>query len=250
MAGSIYVYGVVAADDAAALDGAGIEAGTVRTVAGGRIGALVSDLDGETLSAASAIREHWRVLEIAGARATVVPVRFGTVLDSDDAVRDELLTPNAERLEHLLTALAGKVQLKVEGRYDEERLMRAIVARSPAIAALRQRVQERSKEAGYYDRIRLGEAVSAAFDAQRAADTDHARAALAPLAEADRAEDPRTADSAFNLSFLVAREHVDAFGEGVAALREALGEDIELRFVGPLPPYSFADADLTPAGAA
>jgi hypothetical protein len=247
---SVYVYGVVAAGDAPAMRVDGVEGYAVRTVAGGRLGALVSDLERGALTAARAVRAHWGVLEAAAEHATVVPMRFGTVLADDEAVRDELLAPNAEELERLLAQLAGRVQLKVEGRYDEPRMLREIVAASPPIAALQRRVQGRSEAAGYYDRIRLGEAIAAAVDRRRAADTDRAEATLAPLAEAHRVEEARTPDAAFNLSFLVAEDHVDAFGAGVAALREELGDAVALRFVGPLPPYSFAEMQLTPAEAA
>ena len=40
------------------------------------------------------------------------------------------------------------------------------------------------------------------------------------------------------------RERVDAFSEAVRDLDEAVGERIALRYIGPLPPYSFAEADL------
>jgi Gas vesicle synthesis protein GvpL/GvpF len=246
---SVYVYGVVDAGDAAAVPVDGVAGCAVRTIPHGRLAALVSDLDASALSAARAVREHWRVLQALVEEITVIPVRFGTVLDDDAAVRDELLGANAERLEPLLASLAGRVQLKVEGRYDEDRMLRAILTGSPRIAALQQRVQQRSAEAGYYDRIRLGEAVAAAVDARRGADADRARAALVPQAVADRVEDIKTPDAAFNLSFLVARDRVDAFGAAVADLREELRDDIEIRYVGPLPPSSFAEAELQPAGA-
>jgi hypothetical protein len=42
---------------------------------------------------------------------------------------------------------------------------------------------------------------------------------------------------------------VDTFSEAVGRLREELGERVRLRYVGPLPPYSFAETDLS-AGAA
>jgi hypothetical protein len=245
--GALYVYGVVSADTAGAVRVDGVEGCAVRAVTDSRLAALVSDLDADTLTAAQAVRAHWRVLDAAAEQTTVVPARFGTILDDDAAVRDELLAANADRLQQLLATLDGRVQLKVEGRYDEERLMRAIVSGSPAIAALRRRVESRSEAAGYYDRIRLGEAVSTLVQRRRAQDTERARALLAPLATATRVEDARTPDTAFNLSFLVARDRVDAFGAGVAELREALGDAVDVRFVGPLPPYSFAEPE--PAGA-
>ena len=69
----------------------------------------------------------------------MLPVRFGTVLEGDRAVREQLLEPNAERLTELLDALAGRVQLTVKGDYDEERLLREVVRdiarRSPRCAS-------------------------------------------------------------------------------------------------------------------
>ena len=253
MSRSVYVYGVVAAANADAIrvDGVdGVEGCTVRAVANERLAALVSDLGSGSLSAARAVRAHWHVLDAVAEHATVVPARFGTILEDDAAVRDELLAANADRLQRLLAALDGRVQLKVEGRYDDAHLLRSVLEGSPAIAALQRRVQSRSEAAGYYDRIRLGEAVAEAVGRQRAADTDRARAILTPLAEVDRIEDIRTPDTAFNLSFLVAGDRVDDFGVGVGALRDALGSRIAIRYVGPLPPYSFAETELTPAGVA
>src|SRR3954468_1123161 len=250
MSRSVYVYGVVPADDASAVSAAGVEGCTVRAVAAERLGALVSDLDTGSLSAAGAGRAHWRVLDAAAERTTVVPARFGTILEDDDAVRGELLNANADRLERLLATLTGRVQLKVEGRYDEDRLMPEIGEGPPAIAAVRRRVEGRSQAAAYYDRIRLGEAVAAAVAERRAADADRAQAILAPLAVNVRVEDARTPDSAFNLSFLVARERVDDFGVRVGALRDELGGHVDVSYVGPLPPYSFAEAELSSAGGA
>jgi hypothetical protein len=247
VAGKVYVYGVVAAGEARDVQVDGVEGCPVRIVAGERLGALASDLERGSLTAARAVRAHWRVLDATAEHLTVVPARFGTVLADDDAVRSQLLEPNAEELGRLLGVLAGRVQLKVEGRYDEPRLLRTIVEGSPSIAALQRRVQSRSAVAGYYDRIGLGEAIAAAVEQRRAADTERARRALAPLAEADRTEEPRTPDTAFNLSFLVARDRLDDFGAGVAALRDELGDGIGVRYVGPLPAYSFAEAQLTPA---
>ena len=37
-----------------------------------------------------------------------------------------------------------------------------------------------------------------------------------------------------------------AFSATVAALGDELGDRVTMRYVGPLPPYSFVDAELTP----
>ena len=51
-------------------------------------------------------------------------------------------------------------------------------------------------------------------------------------------------------AFLVEGEEMDTFGEAVGLLREDLGERVTLTYVGPLPPYTFAETDLSAGTAA
>jgi hypothetical protein len=246
--GAVYVYGVVAAADAGSFAASGVEEADVRSVREGELAALVSDLRGGALTAARELRAHWRVLDQASARATVIPVRFGTVMSGDHAVRDELLAPNAERLGALLGELEGRVQVTVKGTYAQDALLGGIVAASPAVAAMRERLRGLPGDAGYYERIRLGELVAAEVDRCRQHDAAHALAELEPLAVAARVEAAGGADAAFHLAFLVERELLDAFSAAVGELAGELGDRIAVRYVGPLAPYSFANADLA-AGA-
>jgi hypothetical protein len=243
--GSVYVYGVLPASDQARVSVGGVEGAQVRTIERAGLAALVSTVDADALVAARELRAHWRVLEEASKTTTVLPVRFGTVMESDAAVRERLLEPNAAGLTELLGQLAGRVQLNVKGDYDEERLLRQVVRESPPVATLRRRVQERSDSAGYYDRIRLGELVAAEVARRREHDTAVVLAHLEPLSAAMSPEQPHSQNAAFNLAFLVEGSGVDAFSEAVGRLRAELGERVTLRYVGPLPPYSFAETDLT-----
>lgn len=246
---TVYVYGVAPDAEKDAVSVAGVKDTGVRTVSHHGLAALVSDLEDDTLTAAKEVRAHWRVLEEASAKATVLPVRFGTVMAGEDAVRSQLLEPNAERLSGLLRELAGRVQLAVKADYDNERLLREIVEGSPVIAALRARLQGLPEEAGYYDRIRMGELVSSEIEQLRRHDTSLAMGRLAPLAIDAREEALATPEAAFNLAFLVERQGVDRFSKAVRELADEVGDRLRFRYLGPLPPYSFADAELSAEGA-
>ena len=241
---SVYVYGVLPASDQARVSVGGVEGAQVRTVEHGGLAALVSTVEADALAAAHELRAHWRVLEEASKATTVLPVRFGTVMEGDDAVRERVLEANAAGLTKLLDELAGRVQLNVKGDYDEERLLSTVVREVPAVATLRERVQKVSDSAGYYDRIRLGELVAAEVARRSEDDTALALARLEPLSVATDVGQPHSPDAAFNLAFLVEGSGVDAFSEAVGRLRAELGERVTLRYVGPLPPYSFAETDL------
>lgn len=243
--GTVYVYGILSASADGAISEAGVNGARVRTVEHAELAALVSDLDTDAITAAQEVRAHWRVLEGASEWATVLPVRFGTVMEDDQAVREYLLAPHEERLVALLGELAGRVQLSVKGAYAEERVLEDIVRETPAIASLRERVRSLPAQAAYYQRINLGELVSQELERRRAEDSRQVLERLAPLAAAAREEPPSGADGAFNLAFLVDQDRVPAFSSAIAGLGEEVGDRIQLRYVGPLPPYSFAQDELT-----
>jgi Gas vesicle synthesis protein GvpL/GvpF len=242
---AIYVYGVVAGSDVVDIQSPGVggNAAAVGWIAHEGIAALVSELPGGSLAGARDLRAHWSVLEEAVERTTVLPVRFGTVMQSGDAVREDFLAPNAERLGASLAALEGKVELSVKGFYDEERLLRHVVREAPEIAGLRRRVQGLPEAASYYDRIRLGELVAAEVDRRRLEDVALLLDRLEPFAVAAKAEPAATKNGAVNAAFLVERASIDSFSAAVRNLADDLGDRMSLRYVGPLPPYSFADDD-------
>ena|SRR5919198_1080486 len=243
--GAVYVYGVVPASEDPEGEAVGVGGSKVRRVKEASLAAVISDVPGDSINAPREVRNHWRVLEKIGESATILPTRFGTVMESESAVRERLLGRNGERLKDLLRELAGRTQLNVTGRYEEEGLLREVVSRSPEVAALRERVRRVPAEAAYFDRIRLGELVAGEIARRREEDSAFALEHLKGLAVSSRVEEPRTADTAFNLSFLVERRRVDEFSRAVTVLAEQVGERMQIRYVGPLPPYSFADADLT-----
>ncbi len=232
----VHLHGVVAAADREAAAAAG-----ARAVEHGELAAVVTDADEDGTKPAALVRRHWRVLEAISAGTTVLPVRFGTVMAGNQAVVDEFLAPGHDGLRSRLAALAGKVQLTVKGVYDEEALLRSIVEGDPTVAALRERVRALPEAASHFDRIKLGELVAAQVERARDRDTAHVLERLERMAVAASREPPSSLDSAVNTAFLVDRSAADEFGAAVGRLAEELEGRVQLRCVGPLPPYSFTD---------
>ena len=242
---AVYVYGIAAAEERTDVDapGVGTAHAGVRRIVHRDVAALVSDIEAGPLAAAKELRAHWRVLEEATSRATVLPVRFGTVVESDEAVVEQFLAPRHDHLAGQLAVLAGKVQLTVKASYEEERLMRGVVEGSPAVATLRERIRDLPEAATYYDRIKLGELVAAEVERARERDTALLFGRLEPLAVAARREPPTTPEGAVNAAFLVERSRVDEFSQAVAGLENEVKDRMQLRYVGPMPPYSFTEEE-------
>ncbi|MFL5952763.1 MAG: GvpL/GvpF family gas vesicle protein [Gaiellaceae bacterium] len=244
MSDPLYVYGVVPRDEHPALSAKGVGGSPVEMVEHGDLAALASHVGGDTLRAPRELRAHWSVLQEVCEATTVVPVRFGTVLEDEQAVRERLLAANAEHLDELLAQLRGCVQVVVKGSYIEPELLHEIVTSSAGLSVLSARVRSVPPAAAYYDRIRLGERIAEAIAERRTADTQLVLDALGPLAVAARTEDAPGALDSFNVSLLVKRTAQREVGRKVEELAQDLGEAVEVRYVGPLPPYSFAEAQL------
>lgn len=240
MTDALNVFGVVEADEASTPPG-----GT-RFVIHGGVAALVAETGPEPVHAARALRTHWRVLEEVSAAATVLPVRFGTAVVDERALVHDFLAPSHDDLARRLAEMRGRVQLTVKGFYDEQMLMRSVVAGSPEIARLDAQVRELPEDAGYYKRIELGRLVAAEVERARARDAALVLERLEPAALAARHEAPGTLDGAVNAAFLVERARIDEFSAAVTELGRELGDRVRLRYVGPLPPFSFTGEDATP----
>jgi hypothetical protein len=243
---AVYVYGVTPKAGYLPVVTHGVEGAAIHTIAHDGLLALASRLQVGKL-AASDVRSHWRVLKQAFESATVLPVRFGTVMESEEAVRVRLLEANADQLSSLLAQMADLVQLNLKGRYDEERLLRAIVVTTPRVAELRERM--RNAGTTQAEQLALGQLVEREVARQQAQDAAAALAELEPLAAATHHE-AVSHPNAFNFAFLVRRNRIDGFSDAVHDLRDRFAHRIELRYVGPIPPFSFAETQLNLGGEA
>jgi len=232
---AVYVYGVVNGSSPAA-KGAGVAtAAPVRMVAGDGFAAVVSDVPADWRTGGrDDLQAHDRVLAALVAQHAVVPMRFGVVMESDDAVRERLLAGHAGELGALFERLDDRVQMSVKAYYVGEALLREVVRRYPQL----KRDPESQPE-----RIALGRDVAAAVEEQRALDQDLLLTPLSEPADDVRVEPPAAERQALNLQLLVARPRRAQLDATVTRLATEYGDRFAFRYVGPLPPYSFTELE-------
>jgi hypothetical protein len=245
---SSYVYGVIPASDAAAWPGVdGVGGGTVRASVYGDLAALVSDLPDDTKPGKREdLEAHRRVLGQAVEQGTVVPMRFGIVMDDDDTVHDRLLGRHGDELTDLLQELDGKVQMTVRAFYAEDALLRAAMAGDEEIQRLNAIIGGRPELETRNERVALGERVAAAIDQRRARDAEALLERLRPLASDIQVDPPGSERVAVSAQLLVRRDVRPALDAAIADLGPALEGYLALRYIGPLPPYSFSAMELEP----
>jgi hypothetical protein len=116
-----------------------------------------------------------------------------------------------------------------------------IVRRSAAIQGL-------SELESRQERIELGELVAERVAARREEDERALVDGLSPFATEVRVDAPGSERVALNAQLLVRRDRRSALDEAVGVLGAALQGHLALRYIGPLPPYSFTDLSLEAGG--
>lgn len=234
-----YVYGIVEAT-ATPPRGRGISGAPLRLVIGDDAAALVSEIGGARVRLGrEEILVHARVLERALDRGPVLPMRFGVVMSSADEVRSRLLDEHGPDLRAQLSEFEGKVEIRIRATYDEATLLREVVRAHPEIAALQASVKDRSDDATYYERIRLGELVARAVEHRREHDAHGIVEALSALALAVETAEPAHERVVVQASFLVERTRLPEFDARVDEVAAGFGGLIRFKYTGPLPPHSF-----------
>ena len=242
----IHVYGITGAATRLpdGMEGLGEPPHAVRLVTEGELAAIVTDLD-EPPRDRAALERHAQVQSAVAATATVVPLRFGTLMEDERELREDLLARHADELTELLRGVDGCVQMTVKVTYHEDVPVRDAVRAHPELKREHERLsargdQERNRDAW----IALGERVAGAVEQRRAADESALAERLAPHAVEVLVEEPGHERVVARLQLLVRREQREALDEAVAALTEEHAERLSIRYVGPLAPYSFCDASL------
>jgi hypothetical protein len=162
-------------------------------------------------------------------QGTMLPMRFGTLVADDAKMRDRLRRDQT-RYCATLAGLAGRSEVNVKLRGDEDVLI-AAVADQPRVRRLR-------GASAYHDQIALGETVAAAIDAALRDDAHRLYEALSPLA-IRTADGPPVPGCASNVSYLVATDRLAEFTARAAAVEHKLADRAHIQCTGPLPPYSF-----------
>lgn len=223
----------------------GVEEAVVHTLCHKGLAAVVSDSPVKEYECTRRnMMAHERVLETVMREYTLLPVRFGTVADSESPEEDiqKLLLSKFEELHRLLGDMEGKAEMGLKAFWrDEKAIFEEIVAENPEIRQLRHSLSRISINVGHFDRIRLGEMVKRALDQKRAKEAARILPPLRRIAHSVRENEVLVDRMVVNAAFLIDRGKEAEFDYEVGKLDEQLGQRLAFKYVGPAPPYNFVN---------
>jgi len=200
---SIYVYGILPADIevAGGIPGVGEHPGLLRDVRCDGLAALISEVDSSgRLGSPDDLRTHREILDATAAEVPVLPLRFGTVLASEDAVAKDLLAARHDEFTAALDRLEGRTEFQVKGRY-------------------------------------VTDAVPG--EGQREDDTRALRQATEGQCVASVALEPAHEQAAVHVAFLVAADQEPGLERAVEDLAREWAGRIDVQLLGPMAAYNF-----------
>ena len=246
-----YIYAIVPEDVEPNGDarGVGDPPAIVDVVRHGDIAALVSEIDtSQPLGRPEDLMAHQQLLDAASAEAPILPLRFGAVVSSPDAVTEELLAPHHDEFAEALGQLEGCAEYVVKGRYVEETVLQEVLSESTEAARLREDIRAAGDEnATRNERIKLGELISNAVTAKREADTRALGDALAQYCLATNVRQPTHELDAVNTALLIKTAGQAEVEQAVDKVARDWAGRVSVRLLGPMAPYDFVTT-LQPEG--
>jgi hypothetical protein len=245
----VYVYGILPADVKLTEKIRGIGKGEVTLVRSGDLAALVSEVNiGQPLGTPEDFEAHQELADSAAVGSPILPLRFGAVLDSEDAVMEELLEAHRDEFTTALRELDGRTQYVVRGRYLEPAILKEILTENREAAELAEQIRGADPDAARNEQIRLGEIITSAIEAKRQEDTNAFVEAAQGSYVAGSLREPTHELDAVYIAFLVEDDQADGLRQAVDDVATEQEGRVEFGVLGPMAPWDFTGGGHEPEG--
>lgn len=193
------------------------------------------------------VMAHQKVLEEVMERFSLLPVRFCTIAEDEEKIKEKLLNGRSAEFKDLLMTMKGKVELGVRAFWTNlEGIFAEIVSENDEIAQLKQKIaEEKSEQKVYAGKIKIGEMVERALGGKKKTEAQTLLDSLTSLAEDFRENRVLGDRNILNAPFLVRKEKEAQFDRKINQLQQQFGERTRLDYFGPIPPCNFVEVVVT-----
>jgi hypothetical protein len=242
--GRNYIYAVVENGEPRIYEALGLEGKDVYTIAEGRLAAVVSGLTGPKVRPERAnLTAHQAVLKRLMADTTPLPMAFGTVAASPEAIH-KILVRNRRAFEEQLARVAGKVEMGLRVTWDVPNIFEYFVNTHTELRLARDRLMGARHEFTQEEKIELGRMFDRLLNEDREDHTARVERVLAPLCVEFKANQCRNEQEIINLACLVKRDAQEAFSTGVFTAAKLFDNHFSFDYSGPWAPHNFVEIDL------
>jgi len=243
-----YLYGVVPAEAANSFGPIGLDGENVRTVSDGGIGIVASNAARIPFAEVAPektlqyLAQHQRVLERVMLDSPVIPLKFGTYADDEGQIL-EILRCGRNDFAGALEKYADKVEVDLAAFWGDLKSVLAEIASDEAVISAKARIGNQT-QATTAQCVRLGQLVKELLDQKNKAIAESLLVTLRTKWQNIVVNPTRDDSAVLNAAVLIDRAEEAEFDHVLEQLDRRHGSRINFRRVGPLPPYSFATAEV------
>jgi len=188
--------------------------------------------------------EHQTTVEKIMKDYTVIPFKFGTIVEGQDEVKKVLQSGYGEFKEKL-QLMDKKIELDVVALWNDlNSAIKKIGEEDNQIKTLKEQIAKKPAEETLQDRIKIGSMIKDALDEKRGVVQsemlDFLKEKVADFQKHELMDDKMI----FNCAFLLDKDKEAEFDQALNELNTRFEEEINFKCVGPLPPYSFSTIEL------
>jgi len=242
--GRTYIYAIIPAAPSRTFDDLGIDGLRVYSIAAGRVAAVVSDLPGEKVHPERArLAAHQGVLRMLMAEVTPLPMSFGILAESPEAVR-KMLSRNQPALLEQLRRVADKVEMGLRVAWDVPSIFEYFVNIHPELRLARDRFLAGPREPTQEQKIEVGRMFDRLLQEDRDAHAARVEEILSPHCSEIVRNKCRTECEVMNLACLVERSASARFESGVFEAAKQFDNNFAFDYNGPWAPHNFVEAGV------
>ena len=248
MKNGIYIYGIIKTNEPQMFGEIGIGdeiASKVYSIMFKDIAAIVSRsplTTYDSLNKEKVIKDlanHQLVIEKVMQHFTIIPVKFGTMVETEDEVV-KFLEQGYALLSNELDKAKGKIELDVVVWWDLQKILAALPEHNEQIQAKQQEIALKGEQVSEEEKIILGHFIEQTLKTEK----DRYQQVILQTLKQEAVEvclhDSAGDKMILNTAFLLEKKNEGSFDLAVRNLDQKLENTVNFRVVGPLPPYSFS----------
>ncbi|GBF32442.1 gas vesicle synthesis GvpL [Desulfocucumis palustris] len=186
---------------------------------------------------------HQNVISAVMAKHEVVPVRFGVICKSMDAL-NKLLEEIYPAVMTNLERLHNKMEVGLKLFWTRDSFVKEVGESNEEVVALKNKIVELGPDKGYLLMIELGERLQKIADEKRLYYIENIYRGLQKEAVESRLNDIVGERMVLNAAFLVDKAGEEQFDLAVNRFYDIYGRTLEFKYTGPWPPYNFIDVKV------
>lgn len=239
-----YIYAIVDQSAERNYGPIGINEGVVSVISIGQLGAACSDIaDRRIRPERKNMAAHNAVVKRIMEDGTILPVSFGTIASSSDAVRD-ILKKNKTEFAEQLKRFNGKIEMGLRISLVVPNIFEYMVNSEPELATLRDRIFGGQRVPTHNDQIELGRTFDRLLGEARERYLDSVMSVLSPLTVDIKSNPLRNESEVASLACLVKKSEQRRFEDGIQEAASLFDNNFSFDYNGPWAPYNFVDLTL------